>query len=230
MISEVIRIHVTIQASRNGRPRMGGSAWLTKNGPMMRARNGTTASQRMPRMDKHSCSCAKNLPASRKFRQAAQTLVTAKQKASLCRRSNRNALWITICGFAKIWRRLNSSPMILDLAFHPGGDCLEDDGERQDDISDQPDLPQVEIVSARHVEIEADPGCPGSGTHHDGVGEIHFEAQESPGQQIGGGRWNNRLEDDLPPIRAAGLEGLDDASIEIFEGFGIGFCQVTDGV
>jgi hypothetical protein len=30
---------------------MSGVAWLTKNGPTMRARNGTTASQRMPRMD-----------------------------------------------------------------------------------------------------------------------------------------------------------------------------------
>ena len=41
---------------------------------------------------------------------------------------------------------------------------------------------------------------------------------------------DNRLEDDLPPVGAAGLEGLDDASIQIFEGLGVRFRQVTDGV
>src|ERR1035441_2589392 len=61
MIREVSRTHATIQASRNGRPRMSGVARLTKNGPTMRARNGTTASQRMLRMDEDSC-CCENLP------------------------------------------------------------------------------------------------------------------------------------------------------------------------
>src|SRR6202453_2663518 len=61
MIREVSRTHATIQASRNGRPRMSGVARLTKNGPTMRARNGTTASQRMLRMDEDSC-WGENLP------------------------------------------------------------------------------------------------------------------------------------------------------------------------
>src|SRR6202453_1660115 len=61
MIREVSRTHATIQASRNGRPRMSGVARLTKNGPTMRARNGTTASQRMLRMDEDS-RCGENLP------------------------------------------------------------------------------------------------------------------------------------------------------------------------
>ena len=71
--------------------------------------------------------------------------------------------------------------MILDLALHSGGDCLKDNGKGEDDIGDQADLTQVEIVPARHVEIETDPGCPGCGTHHDRGSEIHFETQESPG-------------------------------------------------
>src|SRR5450759_1521742 len=61
MIREVSRIHATIQASRNGRPRMSGVARLTKNGPTMRARHGTRASQRVLRMDNDSC-CCENLP------------------------------------------------------------------------------------------------------------------------------------------------------------------------
>src|SRR5690348_344209 len=50
MISDVIRIQATIQASRNGSPRTNGVARLTKNGPTMRARNGMTASHRMTGM------------------------------------------------------------------------------------------------------------------------------------------------------------------------------------
>ena len=77
--------------------------------------------------------------------------------------------------------RLSSSLMILDLALHSGCDRLKDNGKGQDDVGDQADLTQVEIVPARHVEIEADTGCPGCGTHHDRGSEIHFETQESPG-------------------------------------------------
>src|SRR6185437_4735933 len=85
MMSEVIRIQATIQASRNGRPRTSGVARLTKNGPTMRARKGTTASQRILRMHKDSWvvrtpPVAKNyLPPPRKFRQDASTLVATEQ-------------------------------------------------------------------------------------------------------------------------------------------------------
>src|SRR5579871_2937914 len=87
MIIEVSRIHATIQASRNGRPRMSGVARLTKNGPTIRARNGTTASQRMLRMNEHfvrwrnlpPC-CANNRRQLRKFRWGAPTLVAAEQR------------------------------------------------------------------------------------------------------------------------------------------------------
>src|SRR3954465_9640101 len=83
MMMEVSRIQTTIQASRNGRPRTSGVAQLTKNGPTMRVRNGTAASQRIVRMNTTLC-CRENLPPPRRFRAVPGNEAVFCRSANLC--------------------------------------------------------------------------------------------------------------------------------------------------